>query len=73
MMRATDARRGWVGGDWIRRGGVSRRDWRRGRRSSARNGDVGVWSADVSDGVMLSNVGSLCMLEAGRKAADEDG
>lgn len=27
MMIATDARRGWVGGDWMRRVGKARREW----------------------------------------------
>lgn len=34
-MRATDARRGWVGGDWIRRGGVVRSDWKRDSKAAA--------------------------------------
>lgn len=27
MIMATDARRGWVGGDWMRRVGKARREW----------------------------------------------
>lgn len=47
MMMATDARRGWVGGDWMRRVGKARREWIR-ERSAVDGVSVGVEATMLS-------------------------